>query len=61
MAGDIQTAIALYVAAAAKTASVPEKDYLLKQAARLGEAGVADSRSPRGRPHRGDSASQKEK
>jgi predicted RNA polymerase sigma factor len=37
-AGDRQDAITLYLAAAAKTASVPEKNYLTAQAARLAEA-----------------------
>jgi RNA polymerase sigma factor (sigma-70 family) len=35
MAGDRDAALARYRAAAAKTASVPERNYLLKQAARL--------------------------
>jgi RNA polymerase sigma factor (sigma-70 family) len=37
-AGDRQDAIALYLAAAGKTASVPERNYLAAQAARLAEA-----------------------
>jgi RNA polymerase sigma factor (sigma-70 family) len=37
-AGDRHDAIALYLAAAGKTASVPEKNYLTAQAARLAQA-----------------------
>lgn len=40
MSGDRVAAISLYLAAAAKTASIPEKNYLMKQAARLGETGL---------------------
>ncbi len=36
-AGDIGDAIACYRAAAARTASIPERNYLLKQAARLND------------------------
>ncbi|HEY6940144.1 RNA polymerase sigma factor [Dokdonella sp.] len=36
-AGERDRAIAHYLAAAAKTASVPERDYLIAQAARLGD------------------------
>jgi hypothetical protein len=35
MAGDHEAAIAGYEAAASRTASIPERDYLLTQAARL--------------------------
>ena len=38
LAGDPTTAIAHYRAAASKTASIPERNYLLTQAARLAEA-----------------------
>jgi RNA polymerase sigma factor (sigma-70 family) len=38
-AGEPQAAIALYRAAAAKTTSTPERNYLLMRAARLSEAG----------------------
>jgi hypothetical protein len=37
MAGDVEAAIADFVAAARRTASVPERDYLAAQAARLRE------------------------
>jgi len=36
LAGDTEAAIALYLRAAGKTASVPERNYLANQAARLG-------------------------
>jgi predicted RNA polymerase sigma factor len=39
-AGDPQAAIAHYLAAAGKTASAPERNYLTAQAARLMQAGV---------------------
>jgi len=35
MAGDRETAIAHYLAAAGRTASIPERNYLGSQAARL--------------------------
>lgn len=35
MAGDLDGAVKLYRAAAGKTGSLPERDYLLMQAARL--------------------------
>jgi predicted RNA polymerase sigma factor len=38
LAGDHQAAIALYRTAAGRTASLPERNYLLTQAARLGES-----------------------
>jgi predicted RNA polymerase sigma factor len=52
MAGDTQAAMAHYRAAAARTTSIPEQQYLTTQAARL-RAGTAQ---PRGRPpaRRGD-------
>ena len=37
MAGDSQAAIAQYRLAASKTTSIPERDYLISQAARLSE------------------------
>jgi predicted RNA polymerase sigma factor len=37
MAGDHQTAIQHYRIAAGRTTSIPERNYLLAQAARLGE------------------------
>lgn len=37
-AGERERAIEHYLAAAAKTASVPERDYLVAQAVRLGDA-----------------------
>jgi RNA polymerase sigma factor (sigma-70 family) len=43
MAGDGVQARACYLAAAAKTASIPERNYLLLKAACLGEAGAADA------------------
>ena len=46
MAGDTQAAMAHYRAAAARTTSIPEQQYLTTQAARL-RAGTAQ---PRGRP-----------
>jgi hypothetical protein len=36
MAGDHESAVAHYRAAAGRTASIPERDYLLMKAARLG-------------------------
>ena len=39
MAGDAQSAIALYRTAAARTSSLPERNYLMTQAARLSEQG----------------------
>jgi predicted RNA polymerase sigma factor len=39
LAGDPQAAIAHYRRAAGRTASLPERNYLMTQAARLGEAG----------------------
>jgi predicted RNA polymerase sigma factor len=38
MAGDAETAIKHYRIAAGRTTSIPERNYLLTQAARLGEA-----------------------
>lgn len=38
MAGDPQAAIAQYRMAAGKTTSIPERDYLISQAARLSES-----------------------
>jgi predicted RNA polymerase sigma factor len=39
MAGDRDGAIAAYRAAAGRTTSLPERDYLATQAARLSESG----------------------
>ena len=38
-AGEVQAAIPLYRAAAARTTSIPERNYLLMRAARLNEQG----------------------
>jgi predicted RNA polymerase sigma factor len=38
-AGDHEAAIALYRKAAGRTTSIPERDYLIAQAARLSDAG----------------------
>ena len=38
MAGDHQTALAQYRLAASRTTSIPERNYLLRQAARLTES-----------------------
>jgi predicted RNA polymerase sigma factor len=38
MAGDHQTATAQYRLAASRTTSIPERNYLLRQAARLGDS-----------------------
>jgi predicted RNA polymerase sigma factor len=50
MAGDARAAVAHYRAAAARTTSIPERQYLTTQAARLraetGEPGAADGRPP---------------
>ncbi len=43
LAGDPAAAIAHYRAAAQKTASIPERNYLLTQAARLAETGRGDT------------------
>jgi len=43
-AGEPARAIEHYLAAAAKTASTPERDYLVAQAARLGDAGSGTPR-----------------
>ena len=42
LAGDHQSAIAHYRAAASRTASLPERNYLLTQAARLRESAIDD-------------------
>ena len=45
-AGDHQAAIAHYRAAAARTASIPERDYLITQAARLTfDSGTPETRT----------------
>ena len=46
MAGDTQAAMAHYRAAAARTTSIPEQQYLTTQAARL----RAEAAQPHGRP-----------
>jgi predicted RNA polymerase sigma factor len=49
LAGDHAAALAHYRAAAKKTASIPERNYLLTQAARLGEAEtITRKQSPAG-------------
>jgi RNA polymerase sigma factor (sigma-70 family) len=47
MAGDHQSAMALYRAAAGRTTSVPERDYLMAQAGRLATKTVGPQRAPR--------------
>jgi RNA polymerase sigma factor (sigma-70 family) len=47
MAGDLEAAIAAFRAAAARTTSIPEQQYLTTQAARLSQQAVP------GRPHQG--------
>jgi predicted RNA polymerase sigma factor len=39
MSGDVGAAVTSYQSAAAKTTSIPERNYLLTQAARLRDAG----------------------
>ena len=50
MAGDPQTAIAHYRIAASRTTSIPERNYLIAQAARLSEAATIRSAAPRDSP-----------
>jgi predicted RNA polymerase sigma factor len=45
LAGDPQAAIVHYRIAAGRTASLPERNYLMTQAARLGEEPRGDSES----------------
>jgi len=49
MAGDVPAALAHYRAAAARTTSIPEQQYLTTQAARL-RAGTAHPGAPGARP-----------
>jgi predicted RNA polymerase sigma factor len=46
LSGDPAAAIASYRKAAAKTASIPERNYLLMQAARLAESAADLTRMP---------------
>ena len=50
LTGDFEVAIQRYRAAAGKTASLPERAYLLMQAARLAETKGAESSTPRLKP-----------
>jgi predicted RNA polymerase sigma factor len=45
-AGEREAAIACYLAAAGRTASVPERNYLATQAARLGESQASPGATP---------------